>query len=183
MHLLTSSGRAFSPLAPKSADIVIEDIAHALSHQCRFGGHSKAFYSVAQHSVLVSHAVPAQYALWALLHDASEAYLVDVPTPLKVTDALKGYRAVEAVVQRTIYQRFGLVGDEPAAVHAADRALLILEAEALFTPPAPWAASLRATFTQDGAALPALAIQPVDSARAKAGFLKRFAALTTGAQP
>lgn len=141
-----------------------------------FGAHN----SVAQHSVLVSRAVPPQYALWALLHDASEAYIVDVPTPLKTTAAMQGYRAVEAVMQRTIYQRFGLVGDEPAAVHAADRALLILEAEALFTPPAPWAAQLRATFTQDGAELPALAIQPVDSARAKAGFLKRFNALTAG---
>lgn len=179
MHLLTFTGRTFSPLAPKAADIAIEDIAHALSHLCRFGGHVRSFYSVAQHSVLVSRAVPPQYALWALLHDASEAYIVDVPTPLKTTAAMQGYRAVEAVMQRTIYQRFGLVGDEPESVHAADRALLILEAEALFTPPAPWAAQLRAGLTTP---MPALSIVPVEPAKAKAGFLKRFAALTTGAQ-
>jgi hypothetical protein len=180
MHLLTFTGRTFSPLAPKSADIVIEDIAHALSHLCRFGGHVRSFYSVAQHAVLVSRAVPPQYALWGLLHDASEAYIVDVPTPLKTTEAMRGYRAVEAVMQRTIYQRFGLVGDEPDAVHAADRSLLILEAEALFTPPAPWAAQLRAAQTEP---MPDLNIVPVPPAAAKAGFLKRFAALTTGVQP
>lgn len=180
MHLLTFTGRTFSPLAPKAADIAIEDIAHALSRLNRFGGHiGPEDYSVAQHSVLVSRAVPTQYALWALLHDASEAYLGDVVKPLKHTAAMAPYRAIEAVVQRTIYQRFGLVGDEPEAVRAADDALAILEAEALFTPPAPWAAEKRAKTTT----LPAINIVPVSADKAKAGFLKRFADLTAGRLP
>ena len=176
MHLQTFTGRRFSPLAPKVSDIVIEDIAHALSHLCRFGGHVQSFYSVAQHAVLVSHAVPPEVALWGLLHDGSEAYLVDVPSPLKRTAAMRGYVAVEALMQRTVYQAFGLEGEEPEAVHDADEGLLLLEAEALLPGgPGPWADEIRA---RRGHRLPNLTIQPVAPARAKAGFLRRFAALT-----
>src|ERR1019366_9954250 len=78
----TYSGVRFKPLDPDPA-VGISDIAHALANQCRFGGHSSAFYSVAQHSVRVSEICAAEDALWGLLHDASEAYLVDVPAPLK----------------------------------------------------------------------------------------------------
>jgi uncharacterized protein len=79
----TYTGKQFWPLSPLPEDIVIEDIAHALSMQCRFGGHVRTFYSVAQHSVHVSLLVEPQYALWGLLHDAAEAYLVDLPRPIK----------------------------------------------------------------------------------------------------
>ena len=75
----THSGIQFWPLDPRPEDILIEDIAHALSNQCRFAGHCCFHYSVAQHSVLVSENVPAQDAMWGLLHDAGEAYLVDLP--------------------------------------------------------------------------------------------------------
>lgn len=174
MHLQTFTGRQFAPLAPKASDIEIEDIAHALSHLCRFGGHVREFYSVAQHAVLVSRAVPVEFALWGLLHDASEAYLVDIPTPVKRTALLVGYRGIEAMLQRTIYQRFGLVGDEPEAVHAADQGVLLLEADALLQGgPGPEFDKLRGQVP-----VPELRVVPVAAPVAKRAFLKRFSELT-----
>lgn len=86
--ILTFTGRRAWPLDPRPEDICIEDIAHALALTCRFTGHCREFYSVAQHSVLVSHYVSDQggdagLQLAALLHDASEAYLPDVARPIK----------------------------------------------------------------------------------------------------
>ena len=79
----TSSGGKFYYDSDDTDCINIEDIAHALSNPCRFGGHSGRFYSVAQHSVVVAYLVEKELMLTALLHDASEAYVVDVPRPLK----------------------------------------------------------------------------------------------------
>src|SRR5690606_29748913 len=90
----TFTGRRFWPLDPRPDEICIEDIAHALSMQCRYAGHCLSFYSVAEHSVLLSQHVAEPFRRWALLHDASEAYLVDVPRPIK--GDLSNYRAVEA---------------------------------------------------------------------------------------
>lgn len=79
----TFSGRQFFPLEPRVEDVCIEDIAHGLSNLCRYAGHCECFYSVAQHCLLVSRVVPREHALRGLLHDASEAYLIDVPRPIK----------------------------------------------------------------------------------------------------
>lgn len=79
----TYTGRQFWPLDPKPEEVCIEDIAHALSQQCRYAGHTIRFYSVAQHSVEIALRVPRAAALWGLLHDAAEAYLVDLPRPVK----------------------------------------------------------------------------------------------------
>lgn len=100
----TYSGRAFYPLAPYPQDVCIEDIAHALSQLCRFGGHCRRFYSVAEHSVLLSRVVVPEFQLWALLHDASEAYLVDVPRPIK--KQLPAYVEAERRVMAAICARF-----------------------------------------------------------------------------
>ncbi len=81
--LPTCTGRSVHILNPRPEEIDIEDVAHALSHACRFAGHVPAFYSVAQHSILVSELLDARTALWGLLHDASEAYLHDLTRPLK----------------------------------------------------------------------------------------------------
>src|ERR1019366_6268112 len=78
----TYTGILFDFEEPEASPIRIEDIAHALSLLCRFAGHCKEFYSVAEHSVRVSYACPEEHALWGLMHDASEAYCVDVPRPL-----------------------------------------------------------------------------------------------------
>jgi hypothetical protein len=75
----TFSGLRFWPLDPEPEKILIADIAHALAHQCRFGGHASKFYSVSENSVHVSRRCAPEDALWGLLHDASEAYLVELP--------------------------------------------------------------------------------------------------------
>lgn len=133
----TFTGKAFYPLDPVVADIDIEDIAHALAHQCRYGGHCRQFYSVAEHSVLLSQSVAPEHALWALLHDASEAYLVDVPRPVKAE--LREYREIEDRLLAAIAARFGLVSAIPPAVHEADRRILTDEAAQLMrAPPMAW---------------------------------------------
>lgn len=87
--IATYTGHKYYPLNPRPEDVCIEDIAHALSNVCRYGGHTSKFYSVAEHSVLVTRAVMEMdpgnkiHALQALLHDAAEAYLCDVPAPVK----------------------------------------------------------------------------------------------------
>src|ERR1035441_1601867 len=99
--ITTFSGVRFWPLIPNPADIRIEDIAHALSNQCRFGGHTREFYSVAEHSVRVSQLCTPENALWGLLHDASEAYLSDVTAPITELPQLEAYRAAERSLQGT----------------------------------------------------------------------------------
>jgi hypothetical protein len=130
----TWSGRRFSPLEPDPTAIEIEDIAHALANLCRFGGHCSAFYSIAQHSCLVADAAGADHrtALHALLHDASEAYLGDLPHPLKHRSPLGVlYREIEEPLQAAILERFGLDAPAPATVKELDRALLATERAAL----------------------------------------------------
>jgi hypothetical protein len=93
--MLTASGQQFRPTAPDPALVRVTDIAHALSHLCRYNGHVRSFYSVAEHSVLMARHFIARrdypLARWALLHDGSEAYLGDVIRPLK--KALPDYKA------------------------------------------------------------------------------------------
>ncbi|MET3601844.1 phosphohydrolase [Martelella mangrovi] len=134
----TASGRAFWPMDPRPEEVDIEDIAHALSNMCRYAGHCRRFYSVAQHSVLVSRALPSDLALWGLLHDASEAYLVDVPRPVK--PFLDGYKAAEGRVMEAIVMRFNLMPAEmPAEVKRVDDAILHDEALQLMQrPPMGW---------------------------------------------
>jgi hypothetical protein len=130
----TSSGEKFTPLAPVFADIRIVDIAHALARQCRFAGHCRHTYSVGEHSVRVSELLqkqrqPKPVQLWGLLHDASEAYLVDLPRPLKDDPAIGDpYKVVEARLMLAVCQRFGLPERQPDAVTHADEVLLSTEA-------------------------------------------------------
>lgn len=129
----TYTGKTFCPLAPVWADINVADIAHALANQGRYSGHSRFRYSVAEHSVRVSELLeawgaPRKVQFWGLLHDASEAYLVDLPTPLKVTARLGDpYREAERRLMRAVCKRFGLPVDEPTSVRAADAVLLATE--------------------------------------------------------
>lgn len=102
----TVSGRFYDLLAPEKYEYDIEEIAHSLSNLCRYTGHSNVFYSVAEHSVLVSRLVPERLALCGLLHDASEAFCGDVSSPLK--KLLPEYQAIEDGVQKAIADYFGL---------------------------------------------------------------------------
>lgn len=166
----THSGRRFNPTDPNPNAIVIQDIAHALSMQCRFSGHCKKFYSVAQHSVLVSYICDSQDALWGLLHDASEAYLVDVPRPVKRSGMIEGYLAMEKVMQAAVCKRFGLLVQEPVGVKKADTQLLSTEARDLMSP-------LHSDWQETEPALPFL-IEAWEPQKAKDMFMKRFFELT-----
>lgn len=130
----TYSGIRFNPTNPVVGSIVIADIAHSLSMQCRFSGHVKKFYSVAQHSVLVSYLCDEKDALWGLLHDASEAYLVDVPRPIKRSGKFDAYIEFETKMQNAICERFGLPMAEPVSVKNADKRMLSTEARDLMGP-------------------------------------------------
>jgi hypothetical protein len=110
----TFTGKRFDPFDPDPANIDIDDTAWALSNICRFGGHSSRFYSVAEHSVLVGehlfHSTKGnrRLALAGLLHDATEAYLGDVPRPLKYRPEFAFYREAEAKLEAAIFHKFGL---------------------------------------------------------------------------
>lgn len=152
----TFTGRQFWPCDPRPEDVCIEDIAHALSMQCRFAGHCRTFYSVAEHSVRVAWEVEryeremnGRYGLSlytltlaALLHDASEAYCVDVPRPLK--PYLTGYKEIESGVMRAVEEWAGIGADGRYSVCAhemikrADEVVLATEARDLMKIGRPW---------------------------------------------
>lgn len=138
----TYTGRAFTPLDPRIEDIDLLDIARALSRQCRFAGHITGveFYSVAEHSVYVSRCVPERLASLALLHDAAEAYIVDVPRPIKAH--LHGYREIEDRILDRVMARFD-VAHCPLfwqhVKHADDSVLAAERDQIMGPPPRPWA--------------------------------------------
>lgn len=208
----TRSGQKFWPLDPRPDEVVLEDIAHALSNTCRFAGHCRTFYSVAEHSVRASllmqrsdmvnvgtmslgrriafwgawHGVLGGLWLWhrltrsdlwsrglALathLHDATEAYVTDVPRPLK--SALVGYQEIESRVARAIEAHFNIAdhGIDDVDVKHFDEVLLATEARDLMGGHSEHKWSLRAAPFQKR-------IRPWSSAKARAMFLARFVEL------
>lgn len=168
----TSTGVRFQPLAPIVATIDVEDIAHSLSNQCRFNGHTREFYSVAQHCYLVSKLLEEwgeddDVQLWGLLHDASEAYLTDLPTPIKTAPESEGYRKAEKSLMRAICLRFGISSVEPERVRIADAVMLATEVRDLMPgKPEHWRdLMVRPSETR---------ITPLWPSTAKTLFLKRF---------
>ena len=164
----TYTGLQFWPLDPLPHEIQIRDIAHSLSLQCRFAGHVKEFYSVAQHSVLVSYNVPEEDGLWGLMHDASEAYLVDLPRPVKNVGELGFiYKQVEKQLMERICNRFNMDIIEPPSVKIVDNRLLMTEKRDLMgKSPGVW--------TTEGIDPFPFHLKGIDSESAEAGFLRRF---------
>lgn len=135
----THSGARVSIIHPDPNDIKIEDIAWALAHLCRFGGHCKKFYSVAEHSLLVASYLHREVRVEALLHDAAEAYIVDIPSPLK--QFLPDYKIIEESFESVICNALGLKElspDEKKQIKFADKVALATEADCLMRDSDDW---------------------------------------------
>lgn len=180
---MTRSGVQFYPLDPKPEEIRIEDIAHALAMLCRFGGHTSVFYSVAQHSVLVSEVVEqlvsdvpdlttrerVDAVRWGLMHDAPEGLgLGDVIGPVKHAAEMYAYRSYERNLELAVAAAFGLPEEMPPVVKRADNILLATERRDLCRKP-PTHKDREAPLLQK--------ILPWSPELAKARFLERYDAL------
>lgn len=138
----TYTGRRFYFEKPSPEVICLPDIAHALAHQCRFGGHASRFYSVAEHAVLVSYYVPSYCAAEALMHDAAEAYYGDVRAPMKrnlcfipscsMEDSVS-YSALEYRLLKMIFQKYNLFWPIDPNIDRVDRELFITEYQCLMS--------------------------------------------------
>ena len=121
----TFSGQKFDLLDPQPDMVHLDDIAHALSLICRFTGHTTRFYSVAQHSLFVSRIVPPRLAFEGLMHDAAEAYVGDVSSPLK--SLLPDYKLIEQRIWRVIADKYSIPHILSTAVKHADLVALMTE--------------------------------------------------------
>jgi uncharacterized protein len=170
----TFTGKQFWPLDPRAEDVDIVDIAHSLSMQCRYNGHCREFYSVAEHCFRMSFRVRPENALAALLHDAAEAYLSDVPRPIK--PQLAGYKEMEHAIEKVVAEKFGVQYPWPDEIHNADERLLADEMEALMAPPpVPWNLRFKGFYDGDFGDV-------MTAAEAKKAFLARFEILTEEAK-
>lgn len=172
--ILTFTGTYINMNDARDATFKIADVAHALSQICRFGGHTRQFYSVAQHSVLVSHIVPAEFQLQALLHDGAEAFCGDVVQPLKILPWMAGYRTFESNLQDRLLAHFGVerTPESDAAVRRADLQMLATERRDLMAPDSrPWPVLA-------GVAPRHATISPKMPTFAEAMFLQRYKELT-----
>lgn len=121
-EILTFTGKYIDPFNPKIEDIDVEDIANSLSRQCRFGGHLRWFYTVAEHSLRVAKELPDELKLTGLLHDAAEAYLLDIPRPVKMR--IPGYKDAEENLLKIIMEKFGGIYPLPELVTKIDNEIL-----------------------------------------------------------
>jgi hypothetical protein len=180
-YIQTVSGKRINPFDPDPGDIEIGDIAVALANQCRFGGHTRRYYSVAQHSCIVSDTMLAEGhdahdALWGLLHDMAEAYLVDLPHPIKHRSELgRVYRESEGRLEDALLARFGFEGSPPPRMKQIDRALLAAEREQLTGVLWHWP-------ELEGFEPLAIEIDPWTPEEAAAAFLERYQRLESERQ-
>lgn len=162
----TYSKRRINPFKVIPDAIVIQDAAHALSLICRYNGACNEFYSVAQHSVIVSYLCDQKYALHGLLHDLSEYVLGDVCSPIKRSDDFEKYREIEYRFMKAVYNRFELSGEEPENVKRADKLAFATEV-------ASGILDAREDFIIDIEPAP-FSIVPLSPKQSKELFLNRF---------
>lgn len=175
-YIETFTGVKFDFLNPQIEQINIEDIAHSLAMQCRFTGHSNDFYSIAQHCILVAELCPDEYKLYGLLHDASEAYLTDVASPVK--PFLQNYKMMECKIMKSIVEKYSLSEFFPEEVHLADMNALRVEIKQLMHSGGEgWAINKILTTP-----LPDFKIEYMSPREAKVEFIKKFNELTSGEQ-
>ena len=166
--IMLASGKRFDLLDPSGSDFDIDDVAHGLAHVCRYAGQCRKFYSVAEHSILVSETV-ADFADEALLHDAAEAFIGDITRPLK--QLLPDYKAIEADIEEAINERFGLSKAAKPVIKEADLRVLAAEQMQVMAPEcADWA-------VEAGIAPADITVRGLLPQQAKAEFLRRFSDL------
>lgn len=165
----TYLGLQFWPLDPREEEVFIDDIAHALSMMCRYNGHCKTFYSVAEHCVYVSENVSPELALHGLLHDAAEAYISDLTRPVK--QYIPEFKTIERNLERVIFQKFGLCSDfDQSEIKRVDNAILVDESDQLMgKKPELWTLPEKKL---------GIRIKGWDWQEARYQFLKRYLALT-----
>lgn len=174
-HRITlQSGRHFDFSRPLSNEIEIEDIAHGLAHTCRYAGQCKVFFSVAEHSVLVSYAA-SKFGLEGLFHDAAEALVGDMPAPLK--KLLPGYKAIEEQIQRLIFENFKISWPLPPEIKQAD--LRVMAAELAVLMPA----GTNEWLNSRGITAADVDVKCLDPASAKKLFLDRYRGLAKLQKP
>lgn len=167
-YITTASGIKFDVANPRQDMIELVDIAHSLANLCHWGGHSRSFFSIAQHCVLVSELCPPEFARWGLLHDAAEAYYGDVSRPLK--KLLPNYKAMETACMAVIAKKFDLSWPEPPELKETDNRVLYMEAQSLMYPEALHEGEGHPITFADAEPLPL----PLPPMIAKQDFLKRF---------
>ncbi len=171
----TASHRKFWPMDPRPEEVHIEDIAFALSNVTRFSGHCD-FYSVAQHSVLVSRHCDQADAMFGLLHDAAECYICDLSRPVKQSLRRAGiviFDTLEGAIMDAVCVRFGLPLIQPESVDRADVLLLATEARDLMSPLTPgWRHTV-----ENGYPVLEERIVPWTPLKARQEFLARFCEL------
>ena len=173
--ILTHTKKKFYPMEPRMEDVDIKDIGHALSNLCRYAGHVPHHYSVGQHSVHVAEAMeiaghPPIVQLAGLLHDSPEAYIVDIPAPVK--RHLPDYRKIEDRLWNVIQERFGLQpGTFDEVIKMFDQNVFAAEARDLMGDPEDWK-------SRKGLVPVEFKIIPWPSAVAKERFLTKFVELT-----
>jgi len=173
--MMLSNGKVFYPFDPDPSVMDIEVIGPALAKLCRFSGQCEHFYSVAQHSVLCSKFVPEELALQALMHDATEAFLADIPKPLKL--GLPQYEAVEQLVWESLAGRYGLPVELDALVKDVDIRACKTEGEDLNVGRGvyDWGTEYHPEIQR----FP-LTVYPVGPEVAEAMFMQRYEELTRG---
>lgn len=142
-YLETVSGRKIDFADPDPDQIVVEDIVHALRHICRFGGHILKPLSVMAHSANVALLVPDKFKYEAILHDAAEAYIGDMPTPFKLM--MPDFLSLEARIQAAINTKFGLPDRMSQVVVNADRVALMTERDFLKPASGDWGSMYEGT--------------------------------------
>ena len=164
-RIMLASGNWFDLLDPWNSVFTIEDIAHGLSNICRYAGQCRKFYSVAEHSVLVSSVVQ-ECKLEALLHDATEAFLGDITRPLK--QLLPCYGELEKRIETVIFERFGLDLKARREIAAVDLSVLAAE-QALMMPKGTDAWAIKA-----GIVPAEIRIRYLSPGKARSSFMQRF---------
>lgn len=174
LYSQTFTGKNFHYFDAKPEQIDIIDIAHSLSNQCRFNGHCSRFYSVAEHCWLASYLVDPKFALEALLHDASEAYIGDIPKPLKlgIADIID---PLENGILDMVFEKYGVGSATPLSkeVKAVDLEMLYWEKKQLLVDTHSWECFDGVDFPS----APPIEIQCWSPEDAKLKYMERFGEL------